>query len=253
LPALQIATLLALFRNPNAATGLFSELTWVWIEGAALIVLRPGLRVGPLEGNTLLGTVDPGADLTRAPALVIQYLEGLNARLVDLSTTFPTNQLVQRLNSYGDSVAEMKNALQRLARYTSSSHISFRATNELRQLNFPFIHGSHILNNVNVEDEVSSLIFAGPPGRTLEIFNAPNLEEGEGVLSIALEDYPNQPVVSAVIPNLNVFTRSWARRFPEGERMSGGATVRVLRPPAGNLLRPLVGNFEDQISSLRLR
>jgi hypothetical protein len=108
-------------------------------------------------------------------------------------------------------------------------HIQFRAENGIGNLNdITLIQRSIFENDTEAEDELSSLIFVGPPGRRLQCFNARNFGTGEGQFDIVLG-----PEMFAAVRDLHSGT-------PTVE--PGGAAISF---PAA------AGNFGDTLSSIR--
>jgi hypothetical protein len=108
-------------------------------------------------------------------------------------------------------------------------HIQFRAEDGIGNLNdITLIQRSIFENDTEAEDELSSLIFVGPPGRRLQCFNARDFDTGEGQLDIVLG-----PEMFAAVHNLHSGT-------PTVE--PAGATISF---PAS------ASSFGDTLSSIR--
>ena len=141
--------------------------------------------------------------------------------LYNLLLPFATNA---RLGFVVEALATMHAAL------LSQSHIQFRKTNEIANLNDITLK-SNTLNDTEAEDELSSLLLVGPPERAVDFFNDRDFETGQGIFTLTT----HEQLVAGV--------RDLHADFPSVEPV-GASLLPRLQPPGGD-------TFGDELSSLR--
>jgi hypothetical protein len=118
----------------------------------------------------------------------------------------------------------------------ASAKIVFRKADELKNLNDIDLEGG-LLNDTEAEDELSSLIFFGPPRRQVQCFNARNFSASEGQMNVTLG-------AELIVEVQNLHSNSPASA-PSGR-------VSVPRAPTGSrFLFHDITSFGDELSSLR--
>jgi hypothetical protein len=158
LPVIPLPTVLALFRHPNFLardTNLGSRPNFVDTPDGFVLLVVP--ENSPLKAVTHLFDV--------------------------LNTIESLGPLV---GSLVPAQARLLLGLQKLAAAISAQpHIKFRAVNQLDNLNaVVMIQRDAVHNDIEVEDEVSSLILLGPKGTKVSLYNNRDLVSADGVLEI---------------------------------------------------------------------
>ena len=121
-------------------------------------------------------------------------------------------------------------------------YMAFRFEDRLPRLDFNFIdEGWGILDDVHVQDEVSSLILLGPPRATLQCFNDWEMRPVEGELDVTVGDV----TLAALIRDLHAITDQTT-----ADAAVQLGTVRVPVNPRGRLLGG-THTFGNEISSLQ--
>jgi hypothetical protein len=117
-----------------------------------------------------------------------------------------------------------------------SAKIIFRKADELKNLNDIDLEGG-LLNDTEAEDELSSLIFFGPPRRQVQCFNARNFSSSEGQMNVTVgaELIVEIPNLHSNSPASTPFGRVSVPRAPNGTRF----------------FRHSITSFGDELSSLR--
>jgi hypothetical protein len=104
---------------------------------------------------------------------------GISAALGTLRTVIdPFDDLLTVLSFVFGEVAVVQGIL-------ASAKIVFRKANELKNLNDIDLD-SGFFNDTEAEDELSSLIFFGPPRRQAQCFNAQNFSSSEGQMNVTV-------------------------------------------------------------------
>jgi hypothetical protein len=115
-----------------------------------------------------------------------------NSPLKALTHLFDVLNTVEELGSLVGSLvpaqARLLLGLQKLAAAVGTQpHIKFRAVNELNNLNaVVMIQRDLTHNDIEVEDEVSSLILIGPPETKVSLFNNQDLVSNDGQLDVEI-------------------------------------------------------------------
>ncbi|HMF56054.1 MAG TPA: hypothetical protein VK619_06820 [Pyrinomonadaceae bacterium] len=203
-PAIPIPKVIVFFLH-----AYFSP-SWGDDEGAAFIVVpnnSPLRSLAQLQGvlNTLQSTVSTLTGL----AEFASFLLGLN----DLIGTLPAQPYVQF------RVADASNKLNNFNDVT-------------------LIQRSWYENDTEAEDELSSLIFIGPPGRRVQCFNDRDTKTDEGAFELTIG-----PKLHAIIRNLHSAT-------PASE--PDGNEINILNAPSGWRFdaASFIKTFGDELSSL---
>jgi len=114
-----------------------------------------------------------------------------------------------------------------------SPHVQFRATNRIHNLNdITLIQNSWYENDIEAEDELSSLILIGPTGRGVKCCNDRDLDSGEGQFTVATTG------------NMTTIIRDLDGKSPTVEL--GAITVDV--SPPGGIFN--ADKFNDELSSI---
>jgi hypothetical protein len=158
LPVIPLPTVLALFRHANFLprdTNLRSRANFVDTPDGFVLLVVP--EDSPLKALT---------------------------NLFDVLNTVA--QLGSLVGSLVPAQARLLLGLQKLAAAISAQpHIKFRAVKELSNLNaVVMIQRDLTHNDIEVEDEVSSLILIGPEGTKASLFNRRDFGEGDGHLEV---------------------------------------------------------------------
>ena len=141
--------------------------------------------------------------------------------LYNLLLPFATNP---RLGFVVEALATLHSAL------LGEDDIQFRKTDEIANLNDITLK-SGTFNDTEAEDELSSLLLVGPPGRAVDFFNDRDFEPFEGVFTLTTREQ----LVAGV--------RDLHADFPSVEPV-GASLLPRLQPPGSD-------TFGDQLSSLR--
>jgi hypothetical protein len=158
LPVIPLPTVLALFRHPN------------FLPRDTNLSSRPNFVDTP-DGFVLLVVPE------NSPVKAVTHLFDV------LNTIESLGSLV---GSLVPAQARLLLGLQKLASAIGAQpHIKFRAVNQLDNLNaVVMIQRDAVHNDIEVEDEVSSLILLGPKGTKVSLYNNRDLVSGDGVLEI---------------------------------------------------------------------
>jgi hypothetical protein len=205
IPALPVPTVLAMFRHTN---------------------FQP--RSGDSQGAVLV--LVPEDSPFRSLAALQPTLNTLEAA-------------VSRLAGFARFASFLLGLRDLTAALSAQPHVQFRAQNGIGNLNdITLIHRNFpSLNDTEAEDELSSLIFVGPPGRKVECFVARSFRDGEGRFDLTI-----------------------GRRVVEGGEQIGlelFTAIRSLHPatpatvPTGQeleIVRARGGGFGDELSSVRI-
>lgn len=118
----------------------------------------------------------------------------------------------------------------------ASAKIVFRKADELKNLNDIDLEGG-LVNDTEAEDQLSSLIFFGPPRRQVQCFNARNFSASEGQMNVTIG-----AELIVEVPNLHSNSPA---STPAGK-------VSVPRAPTGTRgFFHDITTFGDELSSLR--
>jgi hypothetical protein len=197
-PALPIPTVLAMFVHTNFEARQNDD------DGALLLVVP---SASPLRS---LGQLQPALNSLQSVLGNLSSFGSFAALLLGL------NDLVSAINA------------------TKSTNIQFRAADEIRNLNdITLIQNDWFTNDIEAEDELSSLILIGRSGREVRCSNARNHGAGEGQFRVRTG---NEMV--ATIRNLHTANPSAAP----------GSVTRDTAPPGG-WFNP--DTFGDALSSIQ--
>lgn len=118
----------------------------------------------------------------------------------------------------------------------SSAKIVFRKADELKNLNDIDLEGG-LINDTEAEDELSSLIFLGPPRRQVQCFNARSFSSSEGQMNVTVgaELLVEIADMHSNSPTSAPFGRVSVPRAPNGTRF----------------FRHSITTFGDELSSIR--
>ena len=118
----------------------------------------------------------------------------------------------------------------------AGGNVVFRKTDSIGNLNDLDLE-SGFLNDTEAEDELSSLIFIGPPGRRVQAFNDRNLSDSEGEMDVTIG------------PELLVLASSLHSNSPASDPPG---RISVPKAPTGSrFLFHDITSFGDELSSLR--
>jgi hypothetical protein len=157
------------------------------------------------------------------PETAIYSLGYVTNRVQDLRTLLAPFTGNPRLGFLVDALAIFH------ARLTAESHIQYRQTNQIANLNDITLETDWF--NTEAEDEMSSLLLFGPPGRSVDFFNARDFDYDEGVMTVTAR----AELVAGV--------RDLHNDFPTVEPI-GASLLPRLQPPGS-------ATFGDELSSLR--
>lgn len=202
--ALPIPTLLAFFLHTNFAATDDDD------EGAVLIVVPANSPVRSFEQvQPLLNTLESTLSSLTSFANFASFLLGLHT-----------------LNS----------AL------AAQPHVQFRAADRINNFNdITLIQRGIFSNDTEAEDELSSLIFIGPPGKTVECFNARNTSSREGQFNLTIARRVVEGV-EQIGPELFTLIRSLHTAIPVSEPT--GQEINVVRSSTES------NRFGDELSSM---
>jgi hypothetical protein len=203
--ALAVPTLLALFLHTNFAAADGDD------DGAVLIVvpaaspLRSFEQVQPLL-NTLESTVSSLTSFANFASFLLG-LHTLNAALA------------------------------------AQPHVQFRAADRISNLNdITLIQRGIFSNDTEAEDELSSLIFIGPPGKTVQCFNARNTSSREGQFDLTIA---RRVVEGTEQIGAELFTLIRSLHSPAPASEPTGQEINVVRNSTES------NRFGDELSSLQ--
>ena len=176
---------------------------------------------GQLGSNRLV--IVPGSSPFITQQALETVLDALNVKLAEVSG------LVSFLG-------HLVSAITRIKALPTNVRVGFKNADQIGNLNdIDFASGT--LNDDEVEDEVSSMLLLGPPGRRIECFNARNLSTSEGmmVVDVGIEMF-------TVVENLH-------SAFPPSD-LAGH--VAVPKPPTGTrFFLHDITTFGNEFSSVR--
>lgn len=174
---------------------------------------------------------DDGALLLVVPAnSPLKSLSQLQPRLNTLQS------VLGNLSSFGGFAAFLLglNDLVSAVNATKSANIQFRSTDAIKNLNdITLIQNDWHTNDIEAEDELSSLILVGPTGKGVQCSNARDHNDGEGQFTVR-----TGAEMVAVIRNLH-----------SKNPAVGPGTVSVQKEPPGGWFNP--DSFGDALSSIR--
>ena len=195
---LRIPSLLALFRHRSFAFRRAGDPQ----DGAALVIAPANSPLSGLDGATAALTALRGQ---------VERLTGF-ARLAALAT----------------GLRELTGALAE----HPADHVAFRRTDEIANLNhITLVDRAFLANDIEAEDEFSSLILLGPAARRVRCFVRRNLDPAAGRLDVTVGD-----------ENV-VLIRTLHTQQPRA--LPAGAATVVVTPPGDR-------TFGDELSSLQL-
>ena len=181
---------------------------------------------------------DDGAVLIVVPAnSPLRSFEQVQPLLDTLESTVSSLTSIARFASFLLGLQTLKQAL------AAQPHVQFRATNRIGDLNdITLIQRGLISNDTEAEDELSSIIFIGPPGKTVQCFNEDSTDSGEGQfdLTIARREVEGEVRIGE---ELFTFVRTLHARVPASEP-TGQELVVVVPSTESN-------RFGDELSSLQ--
>lgn len=157
-----------------------------------------------VAGSVSSGWIDlPTVDLTLpaipVPTVVIycqdKVFESNKLVVVPANSPLDEETLEPALTTLRDTLGPLRSTasflglfldeFETVANLIRSGNLHFRKTNEIDNLNDIDLE-SGFFNDTEAEDELSSLIFVGPPGRRIENFNARDFSTSEGQMDVTL-------------------------------------------------------------------
>lgn len=174
----------------------------------------------------------------RGPALImvpassaVPDLGALTGKVQELQTVLNPVRSLARLAALITGLDELSALL------ANEPHIQFRKTDSIRNLNdITLVQRSwYELNDIEAEDELSSLFMIGPRDRAVELFNDRSFDDGEGKFTLT------------VGPELFAGVRDLHRSRPASEPT--GSEIVIDRVPPGGWFDP--DDFGDDLSSVR--
>jgi hypothetical protein len=233
------------------------DLTPVIRKVSATVTLEAlGVQFGPLD----LPPVDVPVLPLLVPTVLVMFLDknfataGNSAALVVLPSNSPfgsVGDIVNKLNALRAPLDALKDFLDLGAFFTGIPNVVgwlnavphvWVATADVANLNdITLIHyDSWFENDIEAEDELSSLVLIGPAGRVARLFNARNFNSNEGQLDVTVPDS-----LMVQVADLHSATPSTT---PSG-------LASQVQQPAGTRFDPphSITTFGDEISSVELR
>jgi hypothetical protein len=127
------------------------------------------------------------------------------------------------------------------AALSAQPHVQFRAQNGITNLNDITLIQRGIFNNdTEAEDELSSLIFVGPPGRRVQCFVAKHFRDGEGRFDLTIA---RRVVEGGEQIGLELFTAIRSLHSATPATVPTGQELEIVRARGGG--------FGDELSSVR--
>lgn len=203
IPALPIPTVLAMFLHSNFQPRDGDD------EGAVLIVVP---QDSPFRS---LAALQP----------ILNTLEATVSRLTGFA----------RFASFLLGLRDLTAAL------SAQPHVQFRAQNGITNMNdITLIQRGIFSNDTEAEDELSSLIFVGPPGRRAEFFVAKHFRDGEGRFDLTVA---RRVVEGGEQIGLELFTAIRSLHSANPATVPTGQELEIVRARGGG--------FGDELSSVR--
>jgi hypothetical protein len=147
------------------ATATTVEGNWVPLPEVPVVVVK--IAVPTLLAMFVDTDFAPSAALVVVPAASpLKTLEQAQQVLDTLTETIDNLRNVMDLGAWLLGLSELTGAIG------AQPHIQFRATDRINNFNdITLIQNAWYENDIEAEDELSSLIMTGPPGRRVELFN----------------------------------------------------------------------------------
>lgn len=217
LPAIGIPALVAFFLHTNFAAASGDD------SGAALIVVPSD---SPLQSLAQLQPV----------------LDALQQVASTLTAAAEFASLILGLQALSSALA-------------AQPHVQFRVADSIGNFNdITLISRPWYQNDTEAEDELSSLIFLGPPGKALKCYNDRQQNEGEGWFELTIGrkiDMPDGQPVTVQTPEMFTLIRSLHSKQPVSWPTGGEIDVKK-EPDGWNLwLAHSISSFGDELSSMR--
>jgi hypothetical protein len=216
LPAIGIPKLVAFFLHTNFAAASGDD------SGAVLIVVPTN---SPLQS---LAQLQPILDSLQATAGTLTSLAEFASLLLGLQI--------------------LSSAL------AAQPHVQFRVADSIGNFNdITLISRAWYENDTEAEDELSSLIFLGPPGKVLQCFNDRHLDEGEGWFQLTIGRRVDmvEGAVEVQTPEMFTLIRSLHDNPPVSWPTGGEIDVKK-NPDGWNwMLAHSISSFGDELSSMK--
>ena len=157
-----------------------------------------------------------------------------NSPLQSLAQLQPILDTLQQTAGTLTSLAEFASFLLGLQQLSTAlaaqPHVQFRVADRINNLNdITLIQRAWYENDTEAEDELSSLIFIGPPGKAVRCYNDRDREEGEGWFELTIARHVDEEGGVSVGKEMYTLIRSLHDRHPTSEPT--GQEVDVKREP----------------------
>lgn len=212
------------------------------IDLPPLPLLIPALAIPTVLAMFLHSNFQPRDGDDDGAVLVLVPEDSPFRSLAALQPTLDTlDSAVSRLTGFARFASFLLGLRDLTAALGAQPHVQFRAQDGIGNLNdITLIQRGFFSNDTEAEDELSSLIFLGPPGRKVECFVARRFRDGEGRFDLTIA---RSVVEGEERIGLELFTAARSLHAATPATVPTGQELEIVRARGGG--------FGDELSSVR--